>query len=386
MGKEIVLCGVKYQIAKVNKCLFLRFKVFFKVMAKTPKLVTGFVSIVFISTIMSCNGKKDTNMQQSATQMQQQNLVVDVMIAAARSLNADIEVPGTILANESTEIHPEVSGRIVELNVKEGTFVQQGALLAKLYDGDLQAQLRKLEVQLKIAEQTEKRQAELLKIQGISQQEYDLSLLQVNNLKADIDIIKESIRKTEIRAPFSGKLGLKNISPGAYVTPSTIVTTISQVTLLKIQFNVPERYGSQLRTGQNISFTIDGSLKTFNASVIASEVKMDENTRSLAIRAVVKETNPALIPGAFAKVRIVLGQNENAIMIPNIIVVPQGRKKQVFLYKAGKSVPVDITTGVRDSTEIQVLAGVKAGDTVITSGLLFLRPGADVKLKRNPQN
>jgi membrane fusion protein (multidrug efflux system) len=359
---------------------------FLEVMAKTPKLVTGFVSIVFISTIMSCNGKKDTNMQQSATQMQQQNLVVDVMIAAARSLNADIEVPGTILANESTEIHPEVSGRIVELNVKEGTFVQQGALLAKLYDGDLQAQLRKLEVQLKIAEQTEKRQAELLKIQGISQQEYDLSLLQVNNLKADIDIIKESIRKTEIRAPFSGKLGLKNISPGAYVTPSTIVTTISQVTLLKIQFNVPERYGSQLRTGQNISFTIDGSLKTFNASVIASEVKMDENTRSLAIRAVVKETNPALIPGAFAKVRIVLGQNENAIMIPNIIVVPQGRKKQVFLYKAGKSVPVDITTGVRDSTEIQVLAGVKAGDTVITSGLLFLRPGADVKLKRNPQN
>ncbi len=382
MGKEIVLCGVKYQIAKVNKCLFLRFKVFFKVMAKTPKLVTGFVSIVFISTIMSCNGKKDTNMQQSATQMQQQNLVVDVMIAATRSLNADIEVPGTILANESTEIHPEVSGRIVELNVKEGTYVQQGAMLAKLYDGDLQAQLRKLDVQLKIAEQTEKRQAELLKIQGISQQEYDLSLLQVNNLKADIDIIKESIRKTEIRAPFSGKLGLKNISPGAYVTPSTIVTTISQVTLLKIQFNVPERYGSQLRTGQNISFTIDGSLKTFNASVIASEVKMDENTRSLAIRAVVKETDPALIPGAFAKVKIVLGQNENAIMIPNIIVVPQGRKKQVFLYKAGKSVPVDITTGVRDSTEIQVLAGVKAGDTVITSGLLFLRPGADVKLKR----
>jgi membrane fusion protein (multidrug efflux system) len=123
-------------------------------------------------------------------------------------------------------------------------------LLAKLYDGDLQAQLRKLDVQLKIAEQTEKRQAELIKIQGISQQEYDLSLLQVSNLKADIDILKEAVRKTEIRAPFSGKLGLKNISDGAYVTSATIVTTISQVSQLKIQFNVPEKYGSQLETGK----------------------------------------------------------------------------------------------------------------------------------------
>ena len=148
---------------------------------------------------------------------------------------------------------------MVELNVREGTFVSKGALLAKLYDGDLQAQLRKLDVQLKIAEQTEKRQAELIKIQGISQQEYDLSLLQVSNLKADIDIIKEAIRKTEIRAPFSGKLGLKNISDGAYVTSATIITTISQVNQLKIQFNVPEKYGSQLRTGQSINFTVDGS-------------------------------------------------------------------------------------------------------------------------------
>jgi membrane fusion protein (multidrug efflux system) len=135
-------------------------------------------------------------------------------------------------------------------------------LLAKLYDGDLQAQLRKLDVQLQIAEQTEKRQAELIKIQGISQQEYDLSLLGVSNLKADIDILKEAVRKTEIRAPFSGKLGLKNISDGAYVTSATIITTISQVNILKIQFNVPEKYGSQLRTGQSINFTVDGSTKT----------------------------------------------------------------------------------------------------------------------------
>jgi membrane fusion protein (multidrug efflux system) len=204
----------------------------------------------------------------------------------------------------------------------------------------------------------------------------------VSNLKADIDIVSEAIRKTVIKAPFSGKLGLKNISPGAYVTPATIVTTISQVSQLKIQFNVPEKYGSQLKNGQPINFTVDGSAKTYTANILAAEVMMDENTRSLAIRAVVKNADPSLIPGVFAKVRVQLGKNEEAIMIPTIVVQPQGREKLVYLYKNGKSIPASITTGVRDSLNVQVLTGLNVGDTVITTGLLFLRPGADVKLKK----
>ena len=313
----------------------------------------------------------------------QKALVVQTLIAAPQSLSADIEVPGTIMANETAEIHPEVSGRLVQLNIKEGTNVSVGALLAKLYDGDLQAQLRKLEVQLKIAEQTEKRQAELVKIQGISQQEYDLSLLGVLNLKADMDIIRESIRKTEIRAPFGGKLGLKNVSPGAYVTPASVLTTISQVSTLKIQFNIPERYGAQLKTGMPVSFSIDGTSKTFTATVIASEISIDENTRSLAVRALIKQQDPALIPGAFAKVKIVLGKNNEALMVPNSVIIPSGRKKQLYVYEGGKAMMKEVTTGVRDSTNIQVLTGIKAGDTVITSAVLFLRPGLAVELAEN---
>lgn len=312
----------------------------------------------------------------------QKALVVQTLIAAPQSLSADIEVPGTIMANETAEIHPEVSGRLVQLNIKEGTNVSVGALLAKLYDGDLQAQLRKLEVQLKIAEQTEKRQAELVKIQGISQQEYDLSLLGVLNLKADMDIIRESIRKTEIRAPFGGKLGLKNVSPGAYVTPASVLTTISQVSTLKIQFNIPERYGAQLKPGLPVTFSIDGTNKTFTATVIASEISIDENTRSLAVRALIKQQDPALIPGAFAKVKIVLGKNNEALMVPNSVIIPSGRKKQLYVYEGGKAMMKEVTTGVRDSTNIQVLTGIKAGDTVITSAVLFLRPGLAVELAK----
>ncbi|MBK9104545.1 MAG: efflux RND transporter periplasmic adaptor subunit [Saprospiraceae bacterium] len=310
-------------------------------------------------------------------------LAVETLVATPEVLSADIKVPGTILANESTEIHPEIAGRMVELNIREGTNVAQGTLLAKLYDGDLQAQLRKLEVQLKIADQTEKRQAELVKIQGISQQEYDLSLLQVLNLKADMDIIKEAIRKTEIRAPFSGKLGLKNVSPGGYITPSTIITTISQVNTLKIQFNIPERYGAKLKPGQTVTFNVDGSSRTYVASIIASEISIDEDTRSLAVRALVKQPDASLIPGVFAEVKIVLGKNEEALMVPNNAIIPLGRKKQLYLYQGGKAMVQEVTTGVRDSTNIQILTGIKVGDTVITSAVLFLRPGLEVTIAKS---
>lgn len=346
------------------------------------KQIFGLIILILSLAIISCNDEKEGAGPSTGAGPQAQVITADALIISTRALSADIEIPGTILANETTEVRPEVPGRVVQLNVREGSFVGKGALLAKLYDGDLQAQLRKLDVQLKIAQQTEDRQAQLLKIQGISQQEYDLSLLQVSNLKADMDIVREAIRKTEVRAPFSGKLGLRNISNGAYVTSATIVTTISQVSQLKIQFNVPEKYGSQLKNGQPVNFTVDGSQKTFTANIIATEVMMDENTRSLAIRALVKNADSALIPGVFAKVRIVLGKNEEAILIPTIVVQPQGRKKLVYLYKGGKSVPVDITTGTRDSSNVQVLTGLSVGDTVITTGLLFLRPGADVKLKK----
>lgn len=343
-----------------------------------------FVSLLFTLIFLSCKQKKENAPPPGGGRQGggQQVLSLEGLIAASKTLNAQIEVPGTILANESTEIHPEVSGRVVQLNIKEGAFVAQGTLLAKLYDDDLQAQLKKLEVQLKIADQTEQRQAQLLKIQGISQQDYDLSLLQVYNLKADMDIVKTAIRKTEIRAPFSGKLGLKNISPGAYVTPSTIATTISQVNQLKLQFSIPEKYGSQLKNGQKIDFTIDGVPRKFTAAIIATEAGIEENTRSLAVRALIKESDKSLLPGAFAKVKLGLEKSEDAIMIPNSSILPQGRSKFIFLYKSGKAKQTEITTGVRDSTNIQVLTGIDKGDTVITTGLLYLRPDIDVKLTK----
>lgn len=345
----------------------------------------GGISVFMVVLLAACGGKDKNNsgnQQAGGSAAKQPPLPVEAIVVNPQPLSSTIVVPGSLLAYETTEIHPEVSGRVVQLNIVEGTFVSKGALLVKLYDEDLQAQLKKLEVQLQIAQQTEQRQSQLLKIQGISQQDYDLSLLQVHNLQADINVIKVAIGKTEVRAPFSGKIGLRNISPGAFITPSTVITTISEVKQLKMQFTVPEKYGSEVKYGQDIDFTIDGSQKTYQAKVFATESAIEENSRSLTVRAIVRSTDGYLIPGAFTRVKIVLGKTDNALMIPTESVIPQGRKKQVFLFRDGKAFAAEVNTGVRDSATIQVLNGINAGDTLITTGLLFLKPGGDVKITK----
>lgn len=305
---------------------------------------------------------------------------VDAYVVTPQPFAENIEVPGTIVANEVTEVHPEVSGRITYLNVAEGKYVSKGTLLAKLYDGDLIAQLKKVQVQLSIAEKTEERQMQLLKIQGISQQDYDLSLLQVNNLKADIDILQTSIAKTQIRAPFNGKLGLKNISPGAYVTPVSVIAVINQTSQLKLDFTVPEKYTTQIKTGQVVNFSYEGSPKKYSARVIATESNITETTRSLMVRSIIIDNDVNLIPGAFAKVQLSFDPDPNAILIPTQAVLPQARGKKVVIADKGVARFVDVTTGIRDSARIQITEGLKPGDTVIVTGLLSLRPEGKIQV------
>lgn len=341
-----------------------------------------YIAVMLASLLVSvsCSQKKDTPPPTGASR--NAPITVEGYVIQGRPLSSTIEVPGTLLPFETTEIRPEISGRVTALNIREGAQVKKGSVLVKLFDDDLQAQLRKLQVQLEIAAKTAERQRELLKISGISQQEYDLSELGVNNLKADIELVKVSIGKTEIRAPFNGRIGLKNISDGAYISPTTLITTISQVDRLKLQFTIPEKYGAQVRSGQPVQFKLDGPNKNYQATVMATESSIEENTRTLTVRAVVSKTDAYLVPGAFAKVQMTLGKDNNAIMVPTQAIIPQGRNKQVVVYRGGKAVFSAVTTGVRDSSDIQVLTGLNNGDTVVTTGLLFLRPGSDVKLSK----
>lgn len=338
-----------------------------------------FVVIFACLSLIACKEKKKTA-GPAGGPANAGPLPVEAMVVKTSAISQTVEVTGTIQPFEATEIRPEISGRLVSLQIQEGASVGKGQLLAKLFDGDLQAELKKLQVQLAIAEKTEERQRELLKIGGISQQDYDLSLLSLSNLKADIELTRVNIGKTEIRAPYAGKLGLKNVSPGAYVTPTNILTTISQVGQLKIEFAIPEKYSAQIRNGMDVDFHIEGSPNTYKASISATESSVEENTRNLRIRAIIRNPDRYLVPGNFAKVSIILGRNEQAIMIPSQAIIPVARGKQVVVMRGGGPVFTNIVTGVRDSTRVQVTDGLNAGDTLITTGLLFIRPDSKLKL------
>jgi membrane fusion protein, multidrug efflux system len=340
---------------------------------------TVFLSVVILN---ACKSEKKQSSELAAANKVPTALAVEGMVVKTSSVNQAIEVSGTVLPNESTEIRPEISGRIVMLNLKEGAIVQKGSLLVKINDSDLQAQLKKLLVQLQIAKKTEERQRELLSIGGIAQQDYDLSVLSVSNINADIELTRVGISKTEVRAPYTGRLGLKNISPGAFVSPTTLLTIITQVNQMKVEFSVPEKYSAEIKNGQSVEFALEGSGKSYSARVLAKESTVDEATRNLRIRATVIGIDEYLVPGSFAKVKMILGRNDNAIMIPSNAVIPQARNKQVAAYRNGIATMVKIETGVRDSSMIQVINGLQAGDTLITTGLLFVKPESRIKLTK----
>lgn len=344
------------------------------------KFLFAAVGLVGISAI-SCKEKKETP---EVMRVRSVNLPIQVeaFVVRTKALNENIEVPGTLLPYETTEIRPEISGRIVELNIAEGRVVPKGTLLVKLFDEDLQARLKKLQVQLSIAEKTVERQKALLEISGISQQEYDLSQLEANNLNADIELVKVDIGKTRIAAPYTGKIGLKNISLGAYVTPTNVLTTISQVNDLKLEFTVPEKYSENMNRGKVVNFTINGADKKYTATIMATESAIEANTRTLKVRAIVKGRHDELVSGGFAKVSLELGNAGEPLVIPTQAIIPQARDKKVVVYHNGQPEFKVVTTGIRDSTFVQILGGLKEGDTIVTTGLLAIRPDSKITLTK----
>ncbi len=289
---------------------------------------------------------------------------------------------GTTIANEEVEVKSEISGKIVKLSIPEGSVVPKGYLIAKIKDDDILAQLRKIELEEKLANQIEARQKKLLDINAISREEYEISQNRVFTLKADKDLLKVQLERTEIRAPFSGKVGLKSISLGAYVTPATVISTIVQFNPIKLDFTVPEKYVSEVKLGKIIQFQTDGSNNEYSARIVAIDPKVDEALRTLKVRAVSQNGGNNLMPGMFIKVLLNLSSSQS-IMIPTEVVIPVADGKKVFVKRNGKAEEVSVITGLRDASNLQVLSGLNVGDSLITSGLMTLKAGSPVFTKNN---
>ncbi len=308
--------------------------------------------------------------------------IVDVLVARPSTVSDSVEANGAVVANDYVELHPEVSGRLTALAVAEGRRVAKGTVIARVNDADLRAQLQKTNAVLQVAQLSVNRLQQLLSVQGVNQADYDLAVSQVKSSQADAAYTQALLAKTVLRAPFAGVLGLRQVSPGAYVTPATVVATLQADRKLKVDFTLPENYGQLARPGAVVSVRLDGSPpRRYAATVLAQESQVNQTTRNLTVRALLPAGAQAS-PGSFARVSVSTGAARRRVVLPTNAILPGDQSDQVVLVKHGKAVLTNVQTGDRQNDKIAVLKGLSPGDSVVVNGVLFAQAGKPVKVRK----
>jgi len=307
---------------------------------------------------------------------------VDATVLRPGTMTERIRTTGTLRADESVELTPEASGKVTAIQFEEGARVREGELLLQINDAELRAERKRLEHRLELATDRAERQERLLAEGGVSQEEYDATVNEVQVLEAELELIEARIEKTKVRAPFGGVVGLRSVSEGAYVTPQTQITTLKRLNPIKVDFSVSEQYASRVQPGQSISFRVRGLDRALSGEVYATDAQVDRGTRTLRFRARADNPDGILRPGMFADVTVMLGTIDDAVLVPSFAVVPTLDGQRVFVVENGTAQPRNISLGNRTDSTVQVTEGLALQDTVITSGIQEMRAGLPVQIER----
>ena len=308
-------------------------------------------------------------------------LPVAVVVAVPQRLENAILVTGSVLANESVQLSPELAGKITRINFEEGQFVKKGQPLVYLNNDELEARQERLNYTQTLFEQNEARQRKLLEREAISQEEYDIALNELNTSLADLKVVEAQLAKSVIRAPFSGMIGLRQVSEGSYVSPADPIATLVNINPVKIEFSVPERYANEVKVGNHVLFSrSEGAEKERVAEVYAVEPRVNTETRTLTMRALSENDARTLLPGMFVRIKLVLDVNESSLMVPAQSLIPEMEGYKVFVVENGSVVEKKVSTGIRTETSVEVTDGLSVGDSVLTTGILQVRTGRPVRV------
>lgn len=322
------------------------------------------------------NSSANANNQPQA----QSNAIVNGQVLEPQKFSENLSLSGSLEANEQIELRSEVSGVVENINFQEGSKVSKGQVLIKVNDLELRAQLAKIQTAEKLASENERRAQLLLEKEAISQEEYDVSRADLQSAKAESQLIAAQLAKATIKAPFSGTIGLREISEGTYVTPSSLIAKLVNTDQLKLTFSIPEKYSNQVGVGSELTFTTAGSPEEHTATVYAIEPGVDVATRTLKMRAMAENKEGKLIPGTFANVMLPLATVDDAIMVPTEALIPIQNGKKIYVFEDGVAREVIVQTGSRTENSVRVLSGLKPGDTILTSGVMILKDGAPVNV------
>jgi membrane fusion protein (multidrug efflux system) len=335
--------------------------------------------IGFIAYRISSNKAKNEESKKFGGR--ESSTTVEAIVVKTENFDNNLALTGSIEANEQIEIRSEVSGIVEGIYFTEGTNVKQGQVLFKVNDSELKAQLRQAVTREGLAAENQRRAKLLLEKEAISQEEFDVANADYASTQAQAQLIRAQIAKTSVRAPFSGKIGLRSISPGTFITPTVLVAKLVNTGKIKITFSIPEKYASQVKAGTVIDFKVSGSDKTYNAKIYAIEPEVAVATRTLQIRALAENADGQLFPGTFAEVKLPLTKIKDAIVIPTEAIVPVQNGKKVFISNNGKAKEVMVEATTRTDASILILSGLNAGDTLITSGVMSLKNDSPIKVK-----
>jgi membrane fusion protein (multidrug efflux system) len=341
--------------------------------------ILSVLALVAVVAYFSFSPAKQTPAQNIAPATGSKSISAEVYIVKDTTIGEHLDVLGSLVANERVQIVSESAKRLMKVNFREGAYVNKGQLLFKLDDADLQARLKKLLAQRRLIASDEARTAALLKVEGVSKQEYERVAGSIESIDADIELVQVEISKTEIRAPFNGKTGIRKVSEGAFVTQNMPLVTLEDINQVKVEFAVPEKYANSLRLDQRIRFRVENSDETYSGTISVIEPFIDLNTRSLFVRAVADNRDKKLIPGSSAMIALPLNEIKDARMVPAQALVPGIEGNSVLIVKNGKAQPAKVRIGLRTSTHVQILEGLQNGDTVMTTNILRAKPGVPVQ-------
>ena len=312
---------------------------------------------------------------------------VDYYVCQQQDLPNIVRIPGKTAPFERIDVYPEISGVVEQIHFKEGEAIQQGALLISIDTEIQEAEREQLKVELRLAEKNKSRKKQLLDSEAGTLEAYEQAVSQVEQLEAQIKAMDVKIAKGRITAPFSGVAGLREISKGAYITPSDRITTLAQVDPLKVEFAVDQQFAHKVKKGQK--FTIVPATDSLNVPEINGEVyakapMINEQTKMLTVRGIVKDQE-GLVPGGFVNIKYNMGVSANSIKVPTAAIVAVMDGQIVWKFDNGKAKQVKVNVGTRSSEYIQVFGDLSANDTVITTGLLGMKPGKLVEPKNAVQ-
>jgi membrane fusion protein (multidrug efflux system) len=368
---------------KLNKLSWILLITLLLVLAAIPKLLsTKGKNASAMPGTSSIADKKGPAVSAGKPKRAGKPVTVSTSVTTLSSINDIVVVNGTIRASKDIELRAEISGRVTKVYFTEGDVVKKGQLLLKINDDDFKAQQSKAQAAFNLAEARATRQKSLFEKEVISIEEFQASTKELESARADVQYLQAQLAKTTITAAFTGVIGITDIEEGSYVNTGTKIANLVAISDPEINFNIPEKNLFTIKKGQQVSYTITGLPDTFTASITAIEPKIDETTRTVAVQALCSKPRVNIPIGAFAKVTISTS-NREGILIPSEALASEAGGFKAYTIKENQAVPIAVQTGFRNENQVEIISGLNAGDTIITSGVFLLRPGVKVEVRKS---